>query len=88
MPRMVIQRAPPASRWSINKMTPQKQRRAIRITEVKAMTGMGRSTIYKLESESKFPRRFKVSERLSVWFADEISDWLEQRAEQRPAQAA
>ena len=61
------------------------ERRAIRITEVKAMTGMGRSTIYKMELCGQFPRRFKVSERLSVWFADEVSAWLERRAaETRP----
>lgn len=41
--------------------------RYIRIKELAVMLGIGRSTIYRLISENKFPKQIKLTERTSVW---------------------
>lgn len=61
-----------------------KQRRAIRIEEVQAKTGLSRSSIYALEkapdASRRLPAHFKISERLSGWWEHEIDAYLEARA--------
>ena len=51
----------------------------LRLPEVKARTGLSRSMIYLLQSESKFPRSISLSERAVGWLEGDISAWIEQR---------
>ncbi|MES2181540.1 MAG: AlpA family transcriptional regulator [Pseudomonadota bacterium] len=57
--------------------------RYIRIKELAAMLGIGRSTIYRLISENKFPKQIKLTERTSVWRVSVINEWVESREKAR-----
>lgn len=50
-----------------------------RLREVKRITGLSRSSIYRLEALGNFPRRVKLSERASAWKASEVVQWLAAR---------
>jgi prophage regulatory protein len=53
--------------------------RLIRIDGVRALTGLGRSHLYALIKEKKFPRAIKLSERASAWLEADVKDWVEAR---------
>ena len=57
--------------------------RVIRLPEVLARTGLGRSTIYKLMSENNFPKVVKMTKRTSVWISDEVDQWIDSRIKLR-----
>ena len=48
----------------------------LRMGEVCARTGYSKTTIYRLEAEGKFPRRVKLGENSSGWFAHEVAEYL------------
>ena len=68
-------------------MTAPKSRRALRLRQVIDKVGFGRDTVYRGEREGWFPKHFKLSERASAWFEDEIDAFLEQRAAARNEEA-
>lgn len=49
--------------------------RILRLPSVIAMTGLGRSTIYRLMSESRFPSPVKVSARAVGWRSEDLAAW-------------
>jgi prophage regulatory protein len=51
----------------------------LRINEIKARTGLSRSTIWRLEREGLFPARKRLSKRAVGWSSSEIAAWLEGR---------
>lgn len=51
----------------------------LRIGDVRARTGLGRSTIYALAAAGKFPRPVRLTERASGWHANEIDEWIASR---------
>lgn len=53
--------------------------RAVRLREVEQITGLSKSTIYRCESEGKFPKRIKLTERASAWRLSEIRAWMNSR---------
>lgn len=59
--------------------------RIIRLKEVMVMTGLGRSTIYKLQAEGKFPKSIPLSERAIGWYAFEVEAWLQEKLDARDA---
>ena len=46
---------------------------------VQAMTGLSRSTIYRLELNGQFPKRLKLGERACGWKMSDIQRWIESR---------
>ncbi len=52
---------------------------SIRLCQVKQMTGLSKSTIYRLEALGVFPKRVKLSTRASAWKASEVARWLAER---------
>jgi len=64
-------------------------RRALRLPEVEAAGGLRRTQIAEKVKAGTFPRPVRVSERRTVWWADEVATWqLEQTAAADRAQAA
>jgi prophage regulatory protein len=59
--------------------------RVQRLPEVKATTGLSRSTIYEAMSRGDFPKPIRLGLRAVGWDADEITAWLESRKAQRDA---
>ena len=51
----------------------------LRLPEVKARTGLSRSTIYILIKKHRFPRQVSLGERAVGWLDHEIEDWLNAR---------
>lgn len=50
-----------------------------RLPSVKTLTGLSRSTIYRLIADGKFPKPIKLGERASGWRQSELEVWLESR---------
>ena len=58
----------------------------LRLPEVKARTGLSRSTIYLRIAEGKFPPPINLGERSVGWVESEIDAWIAKRIELSRAQ--
>lgn len=52
--------------------------RFLKLDEVKRRAGLGKSMIYRLISEGKFPAPYKLSSAASRWSERELSAWIEE----------
>ena len=59
----------------------------IRLQQVMAITGFGRSTIYKYISDGWFPRPVPLGGRSVGWVESEVHEWIFARIEDRDTQA-
>ena len=50
--------------------------RIMRLSEVKAVTGLSKTTIYRFEKEGRFPSKVSLGERSVGWFEDDIEVFL------------
>lgn len=49
----------------------------VRFPAIKRVTGIvSRSTIWRYEQAGKFPKRTRITNRLTVWDAAEVREWL------------
>jgi prophage regulatory protein len=55
--------------------------RALRLRQVSQLTGLGRSMIYQMQAEGRFPQRIKLGDRAVGWLESEVRDWLATRIE-------
>ncbi len=55
--------------------------RFLREPEVKAITGLSRTTRWRLEREGNFPNRKSLSKNSVGWLESEISTWIRERSE-------
>jgi prophage regulatory protein len=62
--------------------------RILRLPQVRAVTGLGRSMIYQMEAEGRFPPRVSIGARAVGWVGSELQDWLRRRIEMRGVHAA
>ena len=53
--------------------------RLIRLPEVLRLTGLGRSTIYRMMAENKFPQSVRLGPRSVAWREREVLDWIDSR---------
>ena len=51
----------------------------LRIRDVLALTGLGRSQLYALTAQGRFPRPVKLSVRCSAWPESEVRQWIADR---------
>lgn len=58
----------------------------IRLKQVKDVTGLGRSTIYKYIAEGSFPKPISLGDRCVGWLESEIYDWILARVAERDLQ--
>jgi prophage regulatory protein len=56
----------------------------LRLPAVIRVTGLSRSTIYKLISEGSFPSALKLTERSVAWSSGDIQQWIDSRTPTRP----
>lgn len=54
-------------------------KRYIRRTEVEKITGLSRSTIYRLMEAGEFPRQIRLTTKAVAWAEGEILNWLASR---------
>jgi prophage regulatory protein len=50
-----------------------------RLKDVEQLTGLSKSSVYRLEAVKQFPQRVKLSVRCSAWKSDEILAWMASR---------
>ena len=55
------------------------QRTLLRRPQVETITGLSRSTIYRLIAEAKFPAPIRLTERCVAWPSDQIAIWVDSR---------
>jgi prophage regulatory protein len=53
--------------------------RLIRLREVERLTGLSKSSVYRLEATRNFPARVKLSVRASAWREIEVREWMDSR---------
>jgi prophage regulatory protein len=53
--------------------------RFLRLSVIKNMTGLSRSTIYMRIAEKRFPKPIKLGERAVAWLESDINTWMEQQ---------
>ena len=51
------------------------QYQLIRLPQVKEITGLGKSTIYRLIEEGDFPKQVSLGARSVVWVKSQVEDW-------------
>jgi prophage regulatory protein len=57
--------------------------RMLREEQVRDLTGLSRSTRWRLERRGEFPKRVTLTARCVGWLESEVAAWLEKRAEER-----
>ncbi len=65
--------------------TPVTAVQILRLPQVCKVTGLGRSMIYQLESERRFPSRVRIGLRAVGWVESEVQLWLACRIENHRA---
>ena len=55
----------------------------IKVNDVKKLTKLSYSTIYRLASKGRFPKPIKLAERSSGWIEQEVLDYLDHCINQR-----
>jgi prophage regulatory protein len=53
--------------------------RNLRFREVCNMTGLSRTTLWRLERDGQFPRRRRLSARCVAWLESEVEAWVASR---------
>ncbi|MEJ2911867.1 helix-turn-helix transcriptional regulator [Pseudoalteromonas sp. C12FD-1] len=69
----------PTTQSSTTSTHPAHQQRILRLPEVKAKTGFGRSTIYTLMANGEFPSSIRIGARTVGWLESDIDQWIETR---------
>jgi prophage regulatory protein len=59
--------------------------RLLKLDDVKEIVGLGKTMIYRLEREGKFPRRYKPGGWSSRWSEREVRAWKDAQREGRAA---
>lgn len=60
----------------------------LRLPAVQQKTNLSRSTIYRLESQGKFPARVRLGENSVGWYSHEIEEFLANRPRVMPKKEA
>ena len=60
-----------------------RRRKLIKLPEVKEITGMGRSMIYKLKDLGLFPDSVTIGSRAVFWYLDEVLHYINTRPRSR-----
>lgn len=55
----------------------------LKIDEVCALTRLGKTKIYQLIKEDRFPKQLYKGSKPVVWLEKEINEWINARAEER-----
>ena len=60
----------------------------LRLPDVQKLTGLSRSSIYRLEALGEFPKRVRLSQRATAWRENELLEWIDARPQVGEHQAA
>ena len=51
----------------------------IRLSKVKEITSLSKSSIYRLISQGDFPKQIQIGKRSVVWVRSDINNWINQK---------
>ncbi len=51
----------------------------VSLKRVREITSLGKSTIYRMITEDRFPRPVRLTSRRVAWREDDLRNWLDQR---------
>jgi prophage regulatory protein len=54
--------------------------RYIRFKELKTLVPLGRTTIWRMEQEGRFPRSRRIGKSAKAWLETEVLSWMQERA--------
>lgn len=76
---------PKDSQWEglLSKGVAMSELQILRLPEVRAKTGLSRSTIYRLEASGQCPKRIQLGEHSSGWLESEWDAWIAERVAAR-----
>ncbi|WP_417670233.1 AlpA family transcriptional regulator [Pseudoalteromonas tetraodonis] len=57
--------------------------RLIKLKEVIEKTSLGRSTIYELMTDGRFPKQVSLGAKSVAWLESEVDDWIMERIGER-----
>lgn len=60
-------------------VSPGESLKILRLPQVCDLTGLGRSVIYQMEADLRFPKRIKLGTRAVGWLEQEVHTWLANR---------
>ncbi len=63
--------------------TPRNPIRMLRLSQVVERTGLGKTTLYELQKEGRFPRSVHLTGYSVRWIEAEVDTWLMQQAQAR-----
>lgn len=58
--------------------------RMLRLSQVIAVTGLGKTKIYELQADGSFPMRVKLTSHSVAWIEEDVQAWLARRIETSP----
>ena len=67
--------------------TPEFTMRVLRLKDVLSITGLGKTSIYKLIGLKSFPKPINLSLRSVGWLESEIEAWIQEKINARDQQA-
>src|SRR5437870_5498258 len=62
--------------------------RLLRFAAVRGLTGLSRSTIWRLEHAGAFPRRIRISLNVVAWLENDVVAWIQDKAGRPPGVGA
>jgi len=68
---------PPASSAPNQPTAPTSALRLLRFPDVRARTGLSRSTIWRLERSGAFPSHRRISTNAVAWLEQDVTDWIQ-----------
>ena len=51
----------------------------LRFPSVREMTGLSRSTIWRLERRGEFPKHYRIAPNVVAWVEEDVADWIQLR---------
>ena len=75
----MTKRPTPKRSSPVRPATATRGRRILRLNGVIEKTGLSQATIYRMQSERRFPTSIRLGQSAMGWIESEIDNWLEQR---------
>lgn len=72
---------------SSSNLAPPVQDRVLRLPAVMAITGLSRTTLYRMVGEGRFPQQIPLGTRCVGWLTSDVNAWLQSKAEGRKVRA-
>jgi prophage regulatory protein len=54
--------------------------RYIRFKELRKLVPLGRTTIWKMMKEGRFPQSYRIGKAATAWLVSEVEEWIKEHA--------